>query len=282
MKKAFTLIELMIVIGILGVLMGVILSQFGGATESARAAVCQSHMRNLAQACQTYATSTGYYPRAGTQEYVDYDSQNDHMVYGIRAGWIARPTDREYLGRVGTGRIGGNYTNGLTLDTDQINDSITNGCLFASISRDRASYSCPTEKGVGWSYAMNSYFGHTPTGESDAIGSTNPGAVYNGTLKRADRVLLFAEIDREQPGSQDDVNDPVLDYEKERIGFRHKSGKLTVAHVVFADCHTARIAFPKNSSDEKLRELTEWLCLGYDVVLSHGEYEKVEDSATED
>lgn len=279
MKKAFTLIELLIVIGILGVLMGVILSQFGGATESSRAAVCQSHMRNLAQACQTYAMANNYYPRAGTQEFVDYDTAHDQMVYGIRTGWIARLGDKDNLGRVDTGRKSGTYQSSLTMSEDQILESITNGCLYATLGKDRASYTCPHEKGAGWSYAMNSDFGFTPPGESDAIGSKYAGQLYYGSIGRADRKLLFAEIDRVD--TSDAANDPVLDYDNEHIGFNHKNGKLTVAHVVFADCHTARLARPKNASESQLRELTEWLCQGYDVTYVGGQYEKVEDSATE-
>lgn len=280
MKKAFTLIELLIVIGILGILMGVILSQFGGATESSRAAVCQSHMRNLAQACQTYAMANNYYPRAGTQEFVDYDSEKDQMVYGIRVGWIARLGDKNNIGRVDTGRKSGTYQSGMTMSEDQIVEVITNGCLYATLGKDRASYTCPHEKGAGWSYAMNCDFGFTPPGESEATGSKNPGSLYYGSIGRADRKLLFAEIDR--ANASDAANDPILDYDSEHIGFNHKNGKLTVAHIVYADCHTARLACPKDASNSKLRELTEWLCQGYDVTYVGGQYEKVEDSATED
>ena len=40
MKKAFTIIELLVVIGIIGVLAGVLMTSFSGGTESARAAKC--------------------------------------------------------------------------------------------------------------------------------------------------------------------------------------------------------------------------------------------------
>lgn len=280
MKKAFTLIELMIVVGIIGVLMGVILSQFGGATESSRAAVCQSHMRNLAQACQTYAMANGYYPRAGTQIYSEYDFEKDTTKYGIRVGWIARLEDVDKIGKTGDNPVSGSYKSSLTMNEDQILDSITNGCLYATLGRDRASYTCPHEKRAGWSYAMNRDFGFIDPDNSDVTGSNTPGSVYYGAISRADRKLLFAEIDRTE--TSDAANDPILDYKKENLGFNHKNGKLTVAHIVFADCHTARLARPKNASESQLRDLTEWLCKGYDVTYVGGQYEKVDDSATED
>lgn len=279
MKKAFTLIELLIVISILGVLMGVILSQFGGATESSRAAVCQSHMRNLAQACQTYAMGRDYYPRAGTQEFVDYDIDNDRMVYGIRVGWIARLGDKDNIGKVDSSRKSGTYPSITNIDEDQVLEMITNGCVYAALGNDRTAYTCPHDKGAGWSYAMNSRFGFTPPGESDAIGSKEAGVIRYGSFSRADRMLLFAEIDRAETDAA--KNDPILDFENDEcIGFNHKNGKLTVAHVVYADCHTARIARPQDSNNAK--ELTEWLCKGYDVTFVGGQYEKVDDSATEE
>ena len=46
-KKGFTLLELLIVIGIIAVLGGVMLAQFSGSTDSALAATCMNNMRTL-------------------------------------------------------------------------------------------------------------------------------------------------------------------------------------------------------------------------------------------
>ena len=54
-RGGFTIIELLVVIGIIGVLAGVLLASFSGGTESARAAKCLSNMRNLAQGAISYA-----------------------------------------------------------------------------------------------------------------------------------------------------------------------------------------------------------------------------------
>ena len=68
MKKAFSLIELLVVIGILAILMGVLVVTTSGGTESARAARCLTNMRSLATACNTAALSRSTYPLAGSAE----------------------------------------------------------------------------------------------------------------------------------------------------------------------------------------------------------------------
>ena len=58
MKKGFSLVELLVVIGIIGILAGVLMGVFSGGSDSARAARCLSNMKNLANACQTYGMKT--------------------------------------------------------------------------------------------------------------------------------------------------------------------------------------------------------------------------------
>ena len=54
MKKGFTLVEMLVVIGIIGILVGVLVASFSGGTESARNAQCLTNMKNLAGACQSH------------------------------------------------------------------------------------------------------------------------------------------------------------------------------------------------------------------------------------
>ena len=44
MKKAFSLVELLVVVAIIAILAGVLVSSFSGGTESARAARCLSNL----------------------------------------------------------------------------------------------------------------------------------------------------------------------------------------------------------------------------------------------
>ncbi len=55
-KKAFTLIELLIVIAILGILVALILPRFGTVREDANTKVCTANLRGLASAMATYET----------------------------------------------------------------------------------------------------------------------------------------------------------------------------------------------------------------------------------
>ena len=94
MKKGFTLLELLVVIGIIGILSGIMLVSFGGSTEKARAAKCMSNMRSLAVAAQSYGMAHDYYPSAGTFEYTHMGRvkgmKKIGVVYRELYGWPCR------------------------------------------------------------------------------------------------------------------------------------------------------------------------------------------------
>lgn len=61
-KKAFTLIELLIVIAIIGLLSSIILTSVVAAREKARRVVALAQIKELQGAIEEYANDTGYYP----------------------------------------------------------------------------------------------------------------------------------------------------------------------------------------------------------------------------
>src|SRR4051794_16898901 len=64
-KRAFTLVELLVVIGIIVVLMGILLPVASRAQESARRVKCASNLRQMGQAILAYSSANdGKFPRA--------------------------------------------------------------------------------------------------------------------------------------------------------------------------------------------------------------------------
>src|SRR5438552_948282 len=101
--RAFTLVELLVVIGIIAVLIGVLLPVLGRAREQANQTVCMSNLRQVALAFVQYANENkGWLPasaRGGTHgtlsnpfapEFIDYepDRNLDQSALGKYLGKI--------------------------------------------------------------------------------------------------------------------------------------------------------------------------------------------------
>lgn len=306
MKKGFTLIELIVVVGIIMILAASLLVVSGGATESARAAKCQANMRNLSQACYTIAMADEYkrYPHAGSAEFLDVYEENRRYkkYYGENKGWISwlsnttQDGDSYYRNRPSAHRA--NQYAGCFAENADVNYAYTNGAIWKAVGGNTSCYKCPTmlrkckelKKGGGremaWSYAMNSAFLYDWSHGGEATDTKISGKTA-GSMKRADRTLLFAEIDLDNLASGangDYTGDCVLEYDdgnggnREQIGFNHAFKKTACAHVTFADGHAERILKPKSGN---LYDLTKWLCEGYDVTYKEGVYVRDEKSVEE-
>ena len=74
-RSAFTLVEVLVVVGILAVLVGILLPVIGGARRQADAAVCASNLRTITAAALLYAQDTGrfvaYVPAKGPKPALD-------------------------------------------------------------------------------------------------------------------------------------------------------------------------------------------------------------------
>lgn len=314
MKKAFTLVELIIVVGIICVLAGILLVSFGGGTDSAKAALCLSNLKNLANACQTYGMATYRYPNAGSEELLSLDeSQGRRSVreqYSERKGWISWDSEGHYPSTSHQSNpIIGLYEE----DRKKADYALTNGCLWKYVSQNRATYVCSLHRQTmrrqglspNWSYLMNAYFGWDTSEGARAV--SRGSHTDFGKLQRADRILLFSEVpfmgySSWQPegsaGSKD--TDGVLQFATtglssgdkganasgdgtETIGANHMVGKKLYAHVAFADGHCEKLQIPYSGSPKSpqveenvLKQLTAWLCVGYDVGLSGKQYQKLE------
>src|SRR5688572_12831139 len=82
MARAFTLVELLIVIGIIAVLISILMPAIGKAREEAKKTACQSNLRTLGQAMFMYANGNRERLPNGNPPlvYTDYNGANRVMV----------------------------------------------------------------------------------------------------------------------------------------------------------------------------------------------------------
>ncbi len=80
-RAAFTLVELLVVIGILAVLMGVLIPVLGKARAAGSSTLCQNNLRQLQHAALEYSVDNrGYLPPA----HFDFITKNLHRWHGTR------------------------------------------------------------------------------------------------------------------------------------------------------------------------------------------------------
>ncbi|MFM8891297.1 MAG: type II secretion system protein, partial [Planctomycetia bacterium] len=61
-RRAFTLVELLVVVAIIGLLVGLLLPAVQAARESSRRSACANNLRQVALAFHTYETALKYLP----------------------------------------------------------------------------------------------------------------------------------------------------------------------------------------------------------------------------
>ncbi len=296
----FTIIELLVVIGILGILLAALLPMVGSSRDSALTAKCANNMKNLALAVISYAQAhgeEGWFPAAGHCRWVRATTDKKTR-YGVHRPWISNK------GPVGT--LNGNYASPFvgepahfTEQGDEVLTAVTNGAIWFAAGSAFEIYRCPVharefEKENGgrqpwWSYMMNQEFGYDRDGKglascgmakiNDLITVSRDPSGKRGrgheVSRGHDKVLLFAEVQGIEVNDNKhgvslkavtagDKTDAVLEYTKEEMGFNHKIGKQRWGgNVAFADGHVDTIMMPTDSS--YIKDLTRFLCQGVDV-----------------
>lgn len=291
-KLGFSLVELLVVIAIIGILAGVLLSQFGGATESARATQCLNNMRNLALAVQSVAMKdNGHFPAATSFKYTTV--RNGKLHYFVRGGWISW----NLRSNNSLSKSAGSIVPFNASDPEQLRFAITNGMAWAAVGRSYKVYQCPVHAAAclkangnnpGWSYVMNQEFGFNPDPSTPCSwrALSLSGMKTTKGVDDPSKILMFAELQGLTIADKKaNINitpnlsatgaeaDSMLEYDNnETIGFNHKlsNGKY-VAHVAFADGHIEKLIHP--STGLSVSEITKRLCWGHELSFNGRSYE---------
>ena len=300
-RTGFTMVEVLVVVGIIAILIAALLPFLGGSTESANCVKCKNNMKNLAlaviscaQADDVYGhfTAAGYYR---TLEIHIGRSRGSRRWYYPHRPWISNKGSISMLNSTQNTVYMGEKAHFTDLE-EGYQLAITNGSIWTATGRSYEVYKCPVHvreykkkngRAPGWSFMMNQEFGYDRA-EGKATGfhgssihnkitvaTESSGRREDGSTSRGhDKVLMFAEVqgvdlnDTQNNISlkavkSGDETDGVLEYTKEDMGFNHKVGKNRFGgNVAFTDGHVETIIMPTKM---KIRDLTRYLCQGYDV-----------------
>lgn len=300
-RNGFTLLELLVVLGIIAILLAAIMPMMGRIRDGSLTAKCKNNMKNIVQGAISYAQgrseNDGHFPSAGFYRSIDLKKSNRRPFYYPQKSWISNKGDVSQLNRSMTSPFIGSPAHFTDPDNLERITCITNGAIWQSSGRSFEVYRCPihetnyekkNKEKPGWSYVMNQEFGFNRDekgtigffggrfGQNITVATDSAGERTKSASRSPDKVLMFAEVqgaditDKKHgitlkalvSGSGTET-DAILQYANEEIGFNHPVGKGKYGgNVAFADGHVDTIIMPTSMSR---KDLTRYLCQGFDV-----------------
>ena len=145
-RSAFTLVEILIVVVILGILAAIVIPRFTGATDEARQCTFIASLKTYADACEYFAAKEGRYPPDGSsgsipsgfEEYVDQIEYESPTPLG--GSWDTEFNDSGVTSAIGVHFQGVDVPDFML----QIDETFDNGDLssgvFQQLAADRFYY----------------------------------------------------------------------------------------------------------------------------------------------
>jgi len=187
---AFTLIELLAVIAIVGVLAAILLPALAGARERSRGVYCLNNTRQLTLAWRLYA-----------------DDHEGRLSYNLVMSESSPRTNVNWVNNVMTWDLNSDNTNQATITDASLGPYVVGVTSIYHCPSDQAL--SPTQSAAGWSqrlrsYALNAMIGNPGTNAAAGGNANNPGYRQFFKLEQVPQPTeIFVFLD-EHPGTLDD------------------------------------------------------------------------------